>query len=75
MGAISSQKDMADYVGKRANATISLVHQYLQNHCLKKKHLQLHADNCAGQNKIIMAVQYLAWRVIVGLRETIYHSC
>ena len=60
----------SDDVGKGANATISLVHHYLQNHSLKEKHL-LHADNCVGQNKNNMVVQYLAWRVIAGLSETI----
>lgn len=63
--------DEADDVGKGANATISLLHHYLQTHGLKEKHLCLHADNCVGQNKNNMVVQYLVWRVIAGLNETV----
>lgn len=63
--------DEADYVGKGANATISLVHHYLQNHGLKEKDLLLHADNCVGQNKNNIVVQCLAWRVIAGLSDSI----
>ena len=59
--------DEADDVGKGANATISLLHHYLQTH---GRHVHLHADNCIGQNKNNMMVQYLVWRVIVGLSET-----
>ena len=63
--------DEADDIGKGANATISLPHHYLQTHGLKEKHLRLHADNCVGQNKNNMVVQYLVWRVIAGLNETV----
>ena len=66
--------DEADDVGKGANATISLLRHYLQIHGLKEKHLCLHADNCVGQNKNNMVVQYLVWRVIAGLNETVEHS-
>ena len=55
--------DEADDVGKGANATISLVHHFLQNHGLMEKHLKLHADKCVGQNKNNMVIQYLVWRV------------
>ena len=63
--------DEADDVGKGANATISLVHNFLQNHGLKESHLLLHADNCVGQNKNNMVIQYLVWRVITRLSDTI----
>ena len=46
--------DEADDVGKGANATISLVHHYLPNYGLKEKHLQLHANNCVRQIRIIL---------------------
>lgn len=49
----------------------SVIALYLQNHGLKEKDLLLHADNCARQNKNNMVVQYLAWRVIAGLSETV----
>ena len=62
--------DEADEIGKGANACISLIHHYLQTHGIKERHLFLHADNCVGQNKNNMAVQYLAWRIIAGLSDT-----
>ena len=49
--------DESDDVGKGANATISLVHHYLQNHGLKEQHFQLHANNCVRQKKNNMVVQ------------------
>ena len=54
--------DEADNVGKGANATISYLHHFLQNHGLKEKHVRLHADNCVGQNKNNIVIQYLIWR-------------
>ena len=59
----------ADEIGQGANATI-LIHHYLQTHGLKERHLLLHADNCVGQNKNNMVVQYLARRIIAGLSDT-----
>ena len=63
--------DECDEIGKGANATISLIHHYLQTHGLKERHLLLHADNCVGQNKNNMVIQYLAWRIIAGLSDTV----
>ena len=63
--------DEADDIGKGANATISLIHHYLHAHGLKERNLLLHADNCVGQNKNNMVVQYLAWRILAGLSETV----
>lgn len=63
--------DEADDVGKGANATISLLHHFfLQNPGLKEKHLHVHADNCVGQNKNNIVIQYLVWRVVAGLSES-----
>ena len=66
--------DEADDIGKGANATISLIHHYLQVHGQKKRHLLLHADNCVGQNKNNVVIQYLAWRIIAGLSGTAEHT-
>ena len=43
--------DEALQTGKGANTIISLLHHLLQTHAFVEKHLQLHADNCSGQNK------------------------
>ena len=38
------------------------------------RRLKLHADNCTGQNKNRFVMHYLAWRVMVGLNDSIdYH--
>lgn len=36
-----------------------------------EKHLQLNADNCAGQNKNNYLLWYLSWRVDTGLHTTV----
>ena len=52
--------DETDEIGKGANGTVSLIHHYLQTH----------GNNCVGQNKNDIVVQYLAWRIIAGLNDT-----
>ena len=52
--------------GKGADCTISLVHHYLEKYGCGEKNLQLHADNCTGQNKNNAVIHYLLWRVITG---------
>ena len=37
--------------GKGANAMISYVHDFLENHGAGETNFHLHADNCGGQNK------------------------
>ena len=63
--------DEADVMGKLANATISMVHHYLQNHSHKMKVLHLHADNCVGQNKNNIVIQYPMWRTLADLNDEI----
>ena len=57
--------------GKGSNSVISNLHHFFGNHGLGEKHLYLHADNCAGQNKNNILLRYLAWRVMVGLHKSI----
>ena len=38
---------------------------------LGEAQLHLHADNCSGQKKNRLVMQYLAWRDLVGLNDTI----
>ena len=56
--------DEADFAGKGANNTLSMVDRYLSNHGVKEEDLRLHADNCVGQNKNNTFTQYLLWRVM-----------
>ena len=46
-------------VGKGADTVISLVHHYFENHNIGEKHLIIHADNCARQNKNNAMIKYL----------------
>lgn len=50
-GVACEPLDESETVGKGANATISLLHHYLDNHGMNEANLPLHADNCVGQNK------------------------
>lgn len=56
---------------KGANAIVSYLHYFLENHGCGEKHLFLHADNCVSQNKNNIMLGYLVWRIIKGLNETI----
>ena len=52
--------DEASYIGKGANSTISLVHDFLDCYGGYEEDLSLHADNWVGQNKnnaVIQCVQ------------------
>ena len=66
--------DESEVIGKGANATISLLHHFLEVHGLKEKRLLLHADNCIGQNKNNAVVNYLMWRVATGMHESVQLS-
>ena len=56
---------------KGANAVISYLHHFLENYGLGECDLQLHYDNCTGQNKNNAILWYLAWRVAIGLHKTV----
>ena len=51
-------------MGKGSNATISMLHRFFVHHGLGEETVHLHADNCGGQNKNAIMVQYLLWRVM-----------
>ena len=61
-------------MGKGANSIISMLHHFLQHHGFGETNLHLHADNCGGQNKNRFMMQYLMWRVLVGLNDEIKMS-
>ena len=60
--------------GKGANCVISLLHSFLENYRIGEKHMHLHADNCAGQNKNSYIMWYLLWRVLTGRHVSITMS-
>ena len=57
--------------GKGANAVISRLHHYFEQHGLGEDEAFLHADNCAGQNKNNAVMQYLMWQVMKRLHRCI----
>ena len=59
--------DEAADMGKGSNAIVSMLHHFFAHHGLGEKRVHLHADNCGGQNKNAIMVQYLLWRVMTGL--------
>ena len=48
-----------------------MVHHYLASYSLGESVLYVHADNCVGQNKNNLIMQYLCWRVLAGLNKVI----
>ena len=62
--------DEASSCGKGANVVISMVHHFLQTYGVGEDHLELHADNCSGQNKNNHMMRYLMWRVGTGLHKS-----
>ena len=61
-------------IGKGADAVISLVHNYFEQHSLGEEEIIIHADNCSGQNKSNAMIQCLAWRVLTGKHKRITYS-
>ena len=53
--------DEVDDVGKGADATVSMEHNFLENHSLGVEKAHFHADNCTAQNINNTNVHYLLW--------------
>lgn len=60
--------------GKGANATISYVHYYFERYGLGETCAQIHADNCAAQNKNNIFLWYYLWRVMTGRHHDIEYN-
>ena len=63
--------DEASDTGKGANTVVSLLNYFFEHYGLGETTVSLHADNCSGQNKNNTVVQYLMWRVLTGLHNTV----
>ena len=56
---------------KGLNMVISLLHHFLENYGVGKQKMELHCDNCSGQNKNKFVMWYLAWRILQKLHTDI----
>ena len=63
--------DEAGDCGKGANAVVSCLHFFFENHGFREKHIYLHADNCTGQNNNNTMIHYLLWCTLTGLHTDI----
>ena len=59
--------DEAFDTGKGANAVISMVHYYLENHGLHAVILHFNADNCTGQNINNAVIQVHVYNYVVNV--------
>ena len=50
---------------------ISYLHHYFEHYSLGANDLDLHCDNCSGQNKNKYMLAYLMWRCLTGLNKSI----
>ena len=64
--------DEAFDTGKGANAVISMVHYYLENHGLHAVILHFNADNCTGQNKNNAVIQVHMYNYVVHVPLRVY---
>ena len=63
--------DEGETIHKGANATVSLLNHFIDNHGLKEDNMFLHADNCVGQDKNNVLIQYLLFRTLMGHHKSI----
>ena len=56
---------------KGSNAVISYLHHFFETYGLGEKHVDLHCDNCSGQNKNRDVLWYFAWCVMTRKHVTI----
>ena len=63
--------DESHCASKGSNAVISYLHFFFERYGLGEQEVDLHCDNCSGQNKNNYVLAYLMWRVISGLHTQI----
>jgi len=56
--------DEAHCTSKGSAAVISYLHHFFNNYGLGEEEVDLHCDNCCGQNKNNYVLAYLMWRVL-----------
>ena len=65
--------DEADHKGKGANTVTSFLHHHFEHHGYGEQHVQLHMDNCSGQNKnnTVIWYVYIYTRILNGAASSI----
>ena len=63
--------DESHLISKGSNAVLFYLHYFFGNFGLGETHVDLHCDNCAGQNKNRFVLWYRARRVTTGLHLSI----
>ena len=63
--------DEAHLISKGSNVMVSYLHYFFEHFGLGQTIAELHCDNCSGQNKNRYVLWYLAWRVAIGLHQSI----
>lgn len=63
--------DEAHTISKGSNAVLSYLQYFFEHYGLGETDVNLHCDNCSGQNKNRYVLWYCAWRVAVGLHKSI----
>jgi hypothetical protein len=66
--------DEGDFLEKNAATVISLLDHFFSTHGLGEKHAQLTADNSVALHPNNALIQYLMYRVLIGLHEHIDFS-
>ena len=62
--------DEAHLISKASNSVESYMHYFFERFGLGETDVDLHCDNCSGQNKNRFVLWYCAWRVATGLHES-----
>ena len=63
--------DEGHLISKGSNAVVSYLHYFFERFGLGETDADLHCDNCSGQNKNRFVLWYCAWRVAIGLHQSI----
>ncbi|KAJ8303681.1 hypothetical protein KUTeg_018791 [Tegillarca granosa] len=66
--------DEAEYTGKGANTVASMLHHHFLNKGYGEKDVNLHMDNCSGQNKNNTVIGYGLWRVMTARHDSMQFS-
>ena len=63
--------DESHCTSKGSIAVISYLHYFFQYYGFGECEVDLHCDNCCGQNKNNYVLAYLMWRTLVGLHQRV----